>query len=309
VKRNPGQALQFIPRISLTLNPGYGFEQNSGAKKTAPRERIVLTFQEVLLTFIGSRFALSEDRQSGIACCEDGIFVAGVPLLEKACARNAGWFPRPISDLNREISDQYGVPIDLSAKLDSLRAIARALDTGDLIYARLLTLHLRIPDPPQQKSVDELVVLAHRLRASGLLKVAWDPTKHPRWPAGAPGSVGGEFAPAGAFGDSGVAEETPRATTAQITIPVPWAIPNLAPLPSEITPAPLIPNIDPRHSLENPYPDRPECVEEWASAIKYCRDLIRQRLLGTDGHRGSGRTFQQCVLGRVSEACGGSSTA
>jgi hypothetical protein len=276
------------------------------ARKTAPRERIGLTFQEVLMTFIGSRFALSEDSQSGVACCEDGIFVAGVPLLEKARERNAGWFPRPISDLNRQISEQYGVPIDLSAKLDSLRAIARALDAGDLIYARLLTLHLRIPDPPQQESVDELVVLAHRLRASGLLKVAWDPTKHPRWPAGTPDGVGGEFAPAGTFGDSD-ADEGQRATTAQITIPAPWAIPDLAPLPSEITPAPLIPNIDPRHSLENPYPDRPECVEEWAHALSYCQKLIGRRLLGTDGYRGRGRTFQQCVLGLVSEACGGNS--
>jgi hypothetical protein len=270
---------------------------------------MVLIIQEGLLALIGSRFALSEDSRSGIACCEEGLFVAGVALLEKALERNAGWLPRPVSDLNREIAQQYGLPFDLSAKLDSLRAIARALDVGDLIYARLLTLHLRIPDPPEDKSnVDELVVLARRFRANGLLKVAWDPTKHPRWPAGSPGSVGGEFAPAGTSGDPETDEQTSQTTTAQITIPAPWALPDLTPFPSEIVPAPLAPNFDPRHSLES-YPDRPECVEEWAYAISYCQKLIGRGLLGTDGYRGSGKNFQQCVLGLVSESCGGNSVS
>jgi hypothetical protein len=261
------------------------------------------------LVLIASRFGLSERTKSGVACSGEGLFVAGVPLLEKAQEPNAAWHPRPIVDLNSEIGKHYGLPIDLSARLDSLKAIARALDAGDLIYARLLTLHLRVPDPPEHKcNAAELLALAQRLRANGLLKVAWDPAKHPRWPAGSPDSIGGEFAPAGTPGDAEAGGGRPQAaTTAQITIPVPWAIPDLTPFPSEIVPAPLVPNIDPRHSLENPYPDRPECVEQWAYAIKYCRDLIDRRLLGADGYRGRGNTFQRCVLGQVSEACGGSS--
>jgi hypothetical protein len=288
---------------------GVVVEQNSDAKN-APRERDVLNILGGPVTLIGSHVAPSEQAGIGIECSEEGVFVAGVPLLEQDRGPNAKWCPRPLGDLNHEITKRYGLAVDLSARLDSLRAIAQALDIGDLIYARLLTLHLRIPDAPQDKGdPDELIHLAYRLRASGLLKADWDPTKHPRWPAGSPGSVGGEFAPAGTSGDQETNEQTSQTTTAQITIPTPWAIPDAAPLPTEIVPAPLVPNIDPRHGLENPYPDRPQCVEEWAYAIKFCRDLIDRGVLGTDGYRGRGRNFQQCVLGLVSESCGGNSTA
>jgi hypothetical protein len=257
---------------------------------------------------IGSRLALSEHVESGIACSEKGAFIAGVPLLEKGLGPHGKWRPRPIGELNSEIGKYYGLPIDLSARLDSLKAIARALDNGDLLYAQLLTLHLRIPDPPKhKKNPDELIDLAYRMRVNGLLKVAWDPTRHPRWPAGSPGGIGGEFAPARTSGDSEADENGSPDTTAQITLPAPWAMPDLTPLPSEIVPTPLIPTIDPRHSLENPYPDRPECVEQWAYAISYCQKLIGRGLLGTDAYRGKGKTFQQCVLGLVSEACGGNS--
>jgi hypothetical protein len=39
------------------------------------------------------------------------------------------------------------------------------------------------------------------------------------------------------------------------------------------------------------------------------RNLIRNKQLGTDAYRGRGKTFQQCVLGMVTERCGGSPTA
>jgi hypothetical protein len=77
------------------------------------------------------------------------------------------------------------------------------------------------------------------------------------------------------------------------------------PWPSEITP-PL--SIFPRRELVNPYPDRPECEREWADAFRFCDDLRRRRLLGKDGYRGFG-DFYQCVMGRVSEDCGGNPTA
>lgn len=265
------------------------------------------------MPLIGSRFALSEQAQSGVACSEQGVFVAGVPLLQKVARPNSRWQLRPVAELNTDLGKRYGAPIDLGGKIDSLNAIARALDRGDVVYAQIATLHLRIPDPLEltksAQSADEIIKLARQLRASGLLKEGWDPTKHPRWPAGSPGGIGGEFAPAGISEGSAADEQRPPVTTAQITIPMPLELPGEIPIPSEIVPAPLIPNIDPRHSLENPYPDRPECVEQWANAIKYCQDLIDRRQLGTDAYRGKGRTLQQCVLGLVSEACGGNSTA
>jgi len=83
---------------------------------------------------------------------------------------------------------------------------------------------------------------SRQLRPSGLLKVDWDPTKHPRWPAGSPGGIGGEFA--------------------QIAIPAPFELPGWIPLPSEIVPPPVIPDIYARRELRNPYPNRPECEEQ-----------------------------------------------
>ena len=60
---------------------------------------------------------------------------------------------------------------------------------------------LGIPDQPVfSKSVDnraDLTKFVHGLRMSGLLKGDWDPGEHPRWPAGAPDSQGGQFAPKG----------------------------------------------------------------------------------------------------------------
>lgn len=153
---------------------------------------------------------------------------------------------------------------------------------------------------------DDASRLCHWLRASGLLKADWDPTQHPRWPAGSPDSIGGRFAPAGAASaDSAAGEQSAPVIPAQITIPVPFELPGI-PFPSEILPPPVIPNIHPRE-LRNPYPDRAGCDEEWADAIKYCDDLRRRGQLRTDKYRGMG-DYYQCVMGMVSQRCGGSST-
>ena len=214
-------------------------------------------------------------------------------------------------DINRDLSMCYGVPVEFDRKIDGLRRIAQALSRGDLLHAQIATLHLQIPDPPalprSEQAPGEIVEVARQLQASELLKADWDPAKHPRWPAGSPGGIGGEFAPAGAASDdSTAAEQNAPVIPAQITIPVPFELPGGIPFPSEIIPPPVIPNINPRE-LRNPYPDRPGCEEEWAEALKYCDNLRRRGLLGKDGYRGMG-DFYQCVMGQVSERCGGSST-
>jgi hypothetical protein len=274
------------------------------------------------LSLIGRSFALSNDRGSGVSCGEKGLFLGAVPLLEQAEA-NGRWRPRPVSDLNVEVSDCYGLPIEFDAKIGGLAAVSSALNRGDLLHAQIATLHLQIPDPPcvakSLQTVAQIVDLARQLRASGLLRADWNPAKHPRWPARSPGGIGGEFAPAGAapadsaLGGQGTSSDStiePGAPVmpAQITIPVPFELPGI-PFPSEILPPPVIPNINPRSSLRNPYPDRPECEEEWAHALEYCTQLIRNRRMRTDGYRGFGRAFQQCVLGMVREDCGGNLTS
>jgi hypothetical protein len=242
------------------------------------------------------------------------VFVGAVPLLEQRCGSSGPdqWQPRPLPDLNRDLGECYGLPIEFNLKIGGLAAVSRALNRRDLVHAQIATLHLQIPDPPpltkSPQSAREVIDLARQLQASGLLKSDWDPAKHPRWPAGSPEGTGGEFAPTGAAsGDSGPSEPSPSTTPAQLTIPVPFELPGGLPFPSEIVPPPVIPNINPRSGLRNPYPDRPECEEEWAEALKDCDDLRKRGLLGKDGYRGMG-DFYQCVMGRVSERCGGFST-
>jgi hypothetical protein len=269
---------------------------------------------ETKLNQIGRRFALSEIRGVGVSCSEDGVFVGSVPLLSNRSANEADqWQPPGAPDLNRELGKYYGLPVEFDSKMAGLATVAQALNRGDLLHAQIATLHLQIPDPPRltkaPRSAEDVIDLARQLSASGLLRADWDPTKHPRWPSGSPDSTGGQFAPVGTATE-GPATQEPNAPVipAQITIPLPpIEIPGELPFPREIVPPPIaIPDTYPRE-LKNPYPDRAGCDEEWAEAIKYCDDLRRRGQLRTDKYRGMG-DYYQCVMGNVSQRCGGFST-
>jgi hypothetical protein len=255
------------------------------------------------LTQLGRRFGLSTELGSGVWCGENGVFVGSVPLLERGGSQSGAdhWRPRPVSELNRDLSECFNLPIEFTPKISGLTSASRALNRGDLLHAQIATMHLQIPDPPtptkSPSNAEETVDLARQLQASDLLKADWDPAKHPRWPAGSPDGTGGEFAPAGT---------SPHVIPAQITIPVPLELPGTIPFPSEILPPLAVPDINPRSNLRNPYPDREGCDEEWAHALEYCHGLLDSKRMGKDGSRGFGNTFQQCVLGMVSERCGGS---
>jgi hypothetical protein len=252
-------------------------------------------------------------------------------MLERARGndRPGQWRPRPTIDLNRDLSKRYGLPVEINSRMERLAGIGRALDRGDLVYAMMATLHLDFPDPPDPtKSAPgyrDAIDLSRYLNASDLLKADWDPSKHPRWPAGSAGGIGGEFAPAGsADSAASPAEPHPDSEVAQViparldtsdgisltpvnatTIPIPFEIPGF-PLPSEIVPPPMLPpNVNPIHIPRNPYPERPKCVKEWAEATEDCVNLWAKGLLGTDNYRGMGRTIAECIMGRVSEDCGG----
>ena len=269
------------------------------------------------MTLIGRYFGLSDAPGGSISCGTSGVFVREVPLLERSCSRNGlqQWEPRPVRDLNRDLSKRFGIPIDINAKSGGLIAIARALNRGDLLHAQITTLHLQIPDPPpltkSAQTMGDVVALARQLRTSGLLKADWDPLKHPRWPAGTTGSIGGEFAPRGDVADDSPTEEhSAPLIPAQLRLPIPpdLVVPRGAPLPwpSEIAPGPLAPpNVNPITIPRNPYPGRPRCVREWADATEYCLRLWEGDQLGRDYIRGQGKTVAQCIMGRVSQDCGG----
>jgi hypothetical protein len=238
--------------------------------------------------------------------------------------RSDPWRPRPAIDLNRDLGERYGLPVEIDSRMGRLAGIGRALDRGDVAYAMMATLHLDLPDPPDPtKSTlgpGGAVDLSRSLKASGLLKTDWDPSEHPRWPAGSAGGIGGEFAPAGSSDNASSSAEPgseivpaqldtpdriPLTPASATTIPIPLEIPGFS-LPSEIAPGPILPpDVNPLHIPRNPYPGRPKCVQEWAQATRDCLDLWADGLLGTDDYRGMGDTPADCIMGRVSEDCGG----
>ena len=68
--------------------------------------------------------------------------------------------------------------------------------------------------------------------------------------------------------------------------------------------------------LVNPYPNKRKCVEEWAEAEEFCRKMEGEGKLvpgprgkRTRGYSGFGKDYNSCVLGQVSEECGGYPTA
>lgn len=95
-----------------------------------------------------------------------------------------------------------GLPIDASSKSKGIAALAIALNNAEIARAQLIALHLRFPDSqpvPNSRGFtrDGFVEFIRALNASNLIKADWDPDEHPRWPAGAPESQGGRFAPRG----------------------------------------------------------------------------------------------------------------
>jgi hypothetical protein len=275
-------------------------------------------WQEAPLTEFERYFRLADESGAGVRCDDKGLFIGETSLLERARGPSGlvEWRPRSLFDLNRDLGKCYGLPVDFGSKIEGLAAVARALDRGDLVHVQIAALLLQIPDPPglakTPQTTSEITELARQLQASGLLKADWDPAKHPRWPAKSPDGVGGQFAPKDDItGSAEPAGPSAPIVQAQIAIPAPFdvPIPGEIPLPSEIVPPLVTPNISPLYIPKNPYPSRPECVREWADAYRYCQKLSDRGLLRVGDYRGMGKTLSDCIMGQVSESCGGNATS
>jgi len=97
-------------------------------------------------------FRLTGGRGRGVSCGEDGLFAGDTALLEKVADREGQreWRPRLQSDLARDLTKAYGLPVDLSGKLAGLEAVAGALNRGDIAHAQVAALLLRLSDPPNE---------------------------------------------------------------------------------------------------------------------------------------------------------------
>lgn len=107
--------------------------------------------------------------------------------------------PRPVSELNRELTALLKLPIDLTSKMDGLDTVARALSAGDMALAQAAMLNLHLPDLRELQKAsasEQLPAIALELCSDILKNAEFDPDKHPRWPQGAPAGQGGRFRPA-----------------------------------------------------------------------------------------------------------------
>lgn len=144
-------------------------------------------------------------RGRGLSCDANGAFVGNILLLKRSLvAGRERWEPRDSGELSKAIGASFGIPIDMSSKMGGVRAISNALNEGDVARAQIATVLLGIPDLPELPVLSkgacgpaDLRKFVDELKWSGLLKADWDPDEHPRWPAGAPDSQGGQFAPKG----------------------------------------------------------------------------------------------------------------
>jgi hypothetical protein len=142
--------------------------------------------------------------ESGVSCDENGAFVGTVPLLKRSNSDSSDrWEPCDCGELSKQVGAEFGLPIDMSMKSGGLRAISNALNEGNVARAQIATVLLGIPDPPALSkgtgSRDAVVKFIRDLHWSGMIKADWNPDEHPRWPARAPDSQGGRFAPKDGF--------------------------------------------------------------------------------------------------------------
>jgi hypothetical protein len=137
-------ALTGAPHFVLCFLPFLG-DREFGRCVAAANDRIIgnTRSREIRMGYVGRHFCLSSERGNGVFCDENGLLVGGVPLLERirTSGRPAQWRPRPILDLNRDLSKRYGLPVEITPKMRSLAAIARAFDRGDLVHALVAAPH------------------------------------------------------------------------------------------------------------------------------------------------------------------------
>lgn len=113
----------------------------------------------------------------GVSCDAEGAFVGAIPILARLRKNGRDeWQLRDCEQLSEQISMHYDLPIDMSSKTGGLRAIANALNEGDVARAQIGTVLLGIPDPPPLSkgdvARDQRIMLVRDLHWSGMLK--WD---------------------------------------------------------------------------------------------------------------------------------------
>lgn len=143
------------------------------------------------------RLSEAGENNLGLACTDDGLILGGTPLIER---RDHRFMVRDQADIEALLTRAYRKNIAADWLMPGLATVAAALNANDPCLARIAAVHLRIPDLPDRSARDDLKVediLIKRADADprDIHKASPDDPKHPGWPAGTPGGLGGKFRP------------------------------------------------------------------------------------------------------------------
>jgi len=136
----------------------------------------------------------SDELCLGPCCNEGGLFLGRTPLLER---EDNQFIVRDQGEIERVMSAGYGCDVALESRMGGLRAVAKALNAGDLCRATIAAVMLQLPDLPsyaarQKLETEDWLVKAQRA-AWAKIAPPFDSEKHPRWPRGQ--WDGGRFRP------------------------------------------------------------------------------------------------------------------
>lgn len=270
---------------------------------------------------MGDRKNRADEPLRGLSCDEDGVFIAGdVPLIYRRAVGDVdGDTVRPVHELEKLLVSAYGYTQGFSAQVAGLHLVARYMNEGKWVQAKIASVHLRFEDLADDLAVAKLLTAEagylskscstckeKDLRRSQRAVSKLDVSNEPRIPAGQTG--GGEWT---ADGGSTRALTGPLVIPAQaIAPPMPLPMPFDLPVPpTEIAPFPFaVPGEGLKPPLVNPYPNKRRCVKEWEEAREFCEEQKRQGNL-KPGYAGYGKDVERCILGQVSAECGGNPTA
>jgi hypothetical protein len=229
----------------------------------------------------------------GLRCDRDGLFFAGEALLERDAEDQ--FRPIPATTIRKVFSNAYRADSNWESRIRSVDVVAKALNNGDVARAMMAAVLMRLPEPDSGIHIADI--------DGFLAKAGFDPAE-PRDERGwwTTGSAGGHSTGV----QQAFLEEPLFEPLLEQLLGRPPVEPEPMPPPIDVVPPTMGPRND-RYAppLTNPYPDSPECEQEWDRAQKFCDELRRRGKFGKNGYKGFGWWFNQCLRGQVSQNCGG----
>jgi hypothetical protein len=137
----------------------------------------------------------------GLACTKDGLILGRTLLVER---RDGSFFVRERSEIERLLRRAYRTDLAVDRLMPGLATVASALNANDSCLACLAAVHLRLPDLPDLIARDDMEAEDILIKFSNweaalppreIHKASPDDPKHPGWPAGTDGGLGGKFRP------------------------------------------------------------------------------------------------------------------